>query len=498
MKHGLTMTSVETPTPNLLSFVIFALAYFLSAKLCFLMATTSENITVVWLPNAFTLTALLYYRGQRYWLFIIAAVIAEALSEVSVFPWHESIILGLVNATETMLAFLILKKSGVSSRLDSLDDIAKFIVAGPLIGSFIGTIFGCLTIQYYSPHTDHFFALVRLWWFGDALGLLIVCPLLLTLLHGKKQPVQGFNKIDVCVSMLTLGLLSLIIFTKEVVLFEVFITPTLILPSMLYLAARTNPKWTAMGVFLMYLLITLLISLGRHPFGEVPISLAIVYAQEFILTLSISSLGLASLITHIRQNEKILEARVIARTQALNQLNSTLHTLSLTDGLTGIANRRRFDEQFALAWSHAMRTSQPLTLGMIDIDWFKAYNDHYGHQAGDDCLRQVSAILKAHLHRASDFLARYGGEEFVFMSAATDAHQASAIAHTLCNAFRTTPLPHAASNIGHVTVSIGVVTITPLAGDDPSTIIKAADQALYQAKAQGRNQVIMADHRLNP
>lgn len=487
------MKSVETHNPSLLSFLFFALAYFLSAKACFLMATTSENITVVWLPNAFTLTALLYYRGQRYWLFVLVAVMAEVLSEISVFPWYESIILGLVNATEATLAYLLLKKSGMSHRLDSLDDMAKFIVAGPLISSFIGAILGCLTIQYYAPRTEHFLALMRLWWFGDALGLMIVCPLLLTLLHGKKLAVQAFNKLDVIVSLFTLGLLSLIIFAKDVLLYQVLITPTLILPSMLYLAARTNPKWTAISVFLLYIVITLLISLGRHPFGEVPISLAIVYAQEFILTLSISCLGLSTLITHIRNHEKLLEARVIARTEELNQLNNTLQALSVTDGLNGVANRRRFDEQLQLAWSHAMRASQPLTLALIDIDRFKAYNDHYGHQAGDDCLCEVSNILAANLSRSSDFLARYGGEEFVFISAATDTKQAALIAEKICAAFKSAQLPHAASSFGYVTVSIGLVSLTPHSNASASSMIKAADQALYLAKAQGRNQVVVAE-----
>lgn len=493
MKLDFRMKSLRTSTPTLLSFILFALAYYLSAKACFLLATTSENITAVWLPNAYTLSLLLYYRGQRSWLFVLVALVADALSEISLYPWNESIILALVNTTEATLAYLILKKSGVSSRLDSLDDMAKFIVAGPLISSFIGTILGCLTIQYFAPHTESFFALVRIWWFGDALGLMIVCPLLLTLLHGKKQAVQPFNSIDAVVCLFTLGLLSLIIFAKDVVLFQVLITPTLILPSMLYLAARTNPKWTAIGVFLLYILITLLISIGRHPFGEVPLALAIVYAQEFVLTMSISSFGLATLITHIRDHEKLLEARVIARTEELNQLNNTLQALSLTDGLTGIANRRRFDEQVKLAWSHAMRDSQPVALAIIDIDWFKAYNDHYGHQAGDDCLRQVSKILEANLNRPNDFLARYGGEEFVFISASTDAEQATLIAQKICQAFKTAQLPHAASSFGYVTVSIGLVAMTPHGYDSAASIIKAADKALYLAKAQGRNQVVMAE-----
>lgn len=488
------MKSIESPTPKRFNLIFFALAYYLSAKACFLMATTYEGITVVWLPNAITLTALLYYRGQRYCLFVVSVVIAEMLSEISIFPWYESIILGLVNTTEATIAYLLMKKSGMSSKLESLEDMVKFIVAGPLISSFVGTILGCLTIQHYAPHTEHFFALIRLWWFGDALGLMILCPLLLTLLHGKKHPIQPLNKLDVIVSLFTMGLLSLIIFAKDGLLFEVLITPSLILPSMLYLAARTNPKWTAIGVFLIYILITLLISLGKHPFGEIPLSMVIVYAQEFILTLSISSLGLATLITHIRDNEKLLEARVIQRTDELNQLNNTLQALSLTDGLTGIANRRRFDEQFQLEWTRALRSSQPLTLAIIDIDWFKSYNDLYGHQAGDDCLCQVSKILESNLNRSTDFLARYGGEEFVFISAATDTKQAISIAQNICDAFKTAQIPHAISSFGYVTVSIGFAAMTPKSDDSASSIFKAADQALYLAKAQGRNRVVMAEN----
>jgi diguanylate cyclase (GGDEF)-like protein len=130
---------------------------------------------------------------------------------------------------------------------------------------------------------------------------------------------------------------------------------------------------------------------------------------------------------------------------------------------------------------------------MIDVDWFKKYNDHYGHQTGDDCLRSVAQILEAHALRAGDMVARYGGEEFVLI--ATTIHPDKALQHAqaLCHALEKMALPHTESPFGYVTASIGVAVMAPAEGLSPEDLLKQADQALYRAKAQGRNRAVLAD-----
>lgn len=197
------------------------------------------------------------------------------------------------------------------------------------------------------------------------------------------------------------------------------------------------------------------------------------------------------LVSTLREAEHVLEAKVTERTAELRLLNRKLEALSATDGLTGIANRRHFDATLAAEWTRAARQGHALALGLLDVDWFKAYNDHYGHQAGDDCLRKVAETLSVTIARTGDLVARYGGEEFVFIAPATSAQDALAIARKVCEALQALALPHALSDFGCVTASVGVAIIVPDDATSPQTLIQAADQALYAAKAAGRNRAVL-------
>jgi len=170
-----------------------------------------------------------------------------------------------------------------------------------------------------------------------------------------------------------------------------------------------------------------------------------------------------------------------------------LHRLSALDGLTNIANRRTFNQALEREWLRAMRHDTPLSVLLIDIDYFKQYNDHYGHQAGDDCLKNIASALSLAVHRPTDIVARYGGEEFVLLLPETEAAGALAVAQKLQQTIATLAIPHEASAIaGTVTMSIGVCTLTPGRGQFSQRLVAAADQALYHAKAAGRNRIEVA------
>ncbi|WP_410514572.1 diguanylate cyclase [Paenibacillus sp. BR2-3] len=174
------------------------------------------------------------------------------------------------------------------------------------------------------------------------------------------------------------------------------------------------------------------------------------------------------------------------------KMENTLQQLSLMDGLTEIANRRNFDETLKKEWKRAERNGSlnGLSLIMLDIDYFKAYNDSYGHQAGDDCLRKVTAIGKRTVERSSDTIARYGGEEFAIILPDTNAKGASELAERLRFAIENERIPHLGSKISDVvTISVGFSTCNPNAGGLPEQLIADADQALYYSKANGRNRV---------
>ncbi|MBK5971268.1 MULTISPECIES: diguanylate cyclase domain-containing protein [Thiorhodovibrio] len=166
-----------------------------------------------------------------------------------------------------------------------------------------------------------------------------------------------------------------------------------------------------------------------------------------------------------------------------------LENLALIDGLTFIPNRRRFDQLLIQEWDRARRESQSLALAMIDVDHFKAYNDHYGHGAGDDCLRKLAGALKRSLQRPGDVVARYGGEEFVLLLPNTDESGACATAKRASDAVSEMKLPHERSGTAdHVTISIGIAATHPQNGGQEA-LLKAADDALYDAKGAGRNQL---------
>lgn len=185
-------------------------------------------------------------------------------------------------------------------------------------------------------------------------------------------------------------------------------------------------------------------------------------------------------------NPAVVRARV--KTQLTLKFQSDLlRKLVFLDGLTGVFNRRYFDQQLTLEWARATRSNAPLSVIMLDVDHFKLYNDRYGHQAGDDCLREIASALKSGLKRPADLVARYGGEEFACILPDTPFDDAFALAVELEQRIRQRKIPHAtSSHDGVVTASLGLATRTLDSVGDAQTLVRLADQQLYNAKQGGR------------
>jgi diguanylate cyclase (GGDEF)-like protein len=184
------------------------------------------------------------------------------------------------------------------------------------------------------------------------------------------------------------------------------------------------------------------------------------------------------------------ERELVAAARKLEASNQQLLRLSAVDALTGIANRRCFDQTVYRVWRSAARREHSVALIMIDIDFFKPYNDHFGHQAGDECLRNVAQSVAAGLKRPDDFVARYGGEEFGVVLPETDIAGATVVAERLRRGVESLTIPHPASpGAKHITISQGVTATVPARESPPSRLIALADEALYQAKKTGRNKV---------
>ncbi|NIC06575.1 GGDEF domain-containing protein [Billgrantia bachuensis] len=177
--------------------------------------------------------------------------------------------------------------------------------------------------------------------------------------------------------------------------------------------------------------------------------------------------------------------------EKLLRLQRELEELSYQDGLTGIANRRLLDSVLETEWASARRSEQPLSFIMLDIDCFKQYNDHYGHLAGDDCLRRIAQILVSSIVRPRDLLARFGGEEFVLVLPETSLEAARQVAERCQAAIGDAAIPHRASDVSHlVTVSMGVATADPTDGGGQASLIEKADRLLYRAKQNGRDRIV--------
>jgi diguanylate cyclase (GGDEF)-like protein/PAS domain S-box-containing protein len=186
----------------------------------------------------------------------------------------------------------------------------------------------------------------------------------------------------------------------------------------------------------------------------------------------------------------IVRARVRNHIE-LKHKTDLLESLAALDGLTGIPNRRRFDEVLDSEWKRAVRNQSHLSLIMVDVDNFKQYNDHYGHGAGDDCLKQVAQVLLSSLVRPGDMTARYGGEEFVVILPHTDCEGALQVAERICTQVDGLGIPHINSNVAdHITVSVGCATSIPQSNILPERLLESADNKLYRAKHEGRNRVV--------
>jgi diguanylate cyclase (GGDEF)-like protein len=205
----------------------------------------------------------------------------------------------------------------------------------------------------------------------------------------------------------------------------------------------------------------------------------------------------------VRAMQRIAQMRysLLVLTRKLDEANRELTRLSAADGLTGIANRRCFDDTLQREWRRAARANTPIALLVADVDHFKQFNDGYGHQLGDDCLKDVARVLESCLRRPTDLVARYGGEEFAVIMPETDAEGAAQVAETMREAVQAAQIAHAYSPVAPVvTISVGAATTLPSRADEdgPRMLLQQADQALYQAKREGRNRISLAPHAAAP
>jgi diguanylate cyclase (GGDEF)-like protein len=252
-------------------------------------------------------------------------------------------------------------------------------------------------------------------------------------------------------------------------------------PALLLVIFRLGSAGSAIGVFLMVTPAAYLTTRGTGPFSAAQagaLNHSIFLLQAF---LGVSLVTIYAVSAALAERNRLL--------QELTEAYRVADSHAGQDHLTGLANRRTFDEQLKRAWKQAVREKGSLSLLMMDVDYFKLFNDRYGHLAGDECLRTVGSILAAAPLRGSDLAARFGGEEFAVLLPRAGTEGAFLIADRIRQALADRQVPHIANPASIATVSIGVATLRPTAEADEKLLIQRADMALYQAKKGGRNQV---------
>ncbi|WP_158253634.1 sensor domain-containing diguanylate cyclase [Chromobacterium alticapitis] len=462
--------------------------------------------SVVWPQPGFALVAMLLL-GWRVWPgLLLGALLSEA------WRWRGALdgmhglspVLGValgVLAQTLFGVWLVRRHFGRRNPLDNFSQCVAFcviVVAMTLIGSLIATTSLCLT---HALPQKEWVSRLGLWWLCSSCGTLLFGSVCLNLYHqGWRLPDREVRYEMLAyfgmVALLTAGIFVWWHPTVD----TTYPLDMLVLPLVAWAAFR----FTTREVLLALLLILWLALWGtRHgggPYLGYSAYSTLIILQTYIGILTVVSLGVSALVAEQRkvklelnQQQELLEQQVRIRTLALEQSHAEVLALSRVDPVTGIANRRSFEESLEGEWRRARRLGTSLGMLMIDIDFFKLYNDHYGHVSGDYCLREVAQAIRSSVRRPQDLVARYGGEEIVCLLPDTTSEGVAYVGEAVLDAVRDLQLPHVGSVAApYVTISIGGANVQPREVADSRQLIEAADREMYRAKQSGRNRIIVA------
>lgn len=430
-----------------------------------------------WPANGVLLAALLV-SPKRFWRNSLAAAFVASLAANLIFhPVWQSLSFSLGNIAEvSCAAVLLIPKANLPFDLSRPRHLLHFllfaVLLSPLASLSITEGTQLLRGTTYNRH--------MLWslYSADALGIAVMAPMILAI--RKDELLALFSRKRILETMAILSgivALSIAVFGQR--------TPFLayvLFPVLLFVLFRLQRSGAAIAAFIMAILAIDLTTRGKNDFF-------LEQAESFSSSVLLLQSFLATALLTIHAVSAVLAERDRLHGELQAAYREALGSAAI-DHLTGVANRGTFEKELLREWNRSARERGSLSLLMIDIDFFKNYNDHYGHVAGDQCLQAVAALLSQSMVRSSDLLARYGGEEFVVILPGSRTEGAVIIADLLRDALVQAKLPHDASEAGIVTLSIGVATLNVERGRDAIALVQAADRALYQAKQGGRNRVV--------
>ncbi len=487
--------------------LLIAIAYAIGVDLSHKFATLPGGVASVWFPSGLTL-ALVYLLGNRVLLGIASgSILAISLDllrieqPISIFNFLLiNVACALGNCLQPWIATYLIKKLAKHKDIFShVDTVLLYVMAAilsPIASATIGITSLCLAGLV--PWNNYCISWLT-WWIASAIAHLMFTP---TILLYKK-----FHKVEHPLNPWEVGLMLVSILLVSWTAFRHgYRVEYLLLPILIWTVSRCGKFFASLLVGVVSL-IAIISSVHGYGFcGSSSSNESLLLLQSFMAVLALTSL-IVSAVTDERieaqlllvQSIESLESQVMERTAKLQQSETSLKQANLEleklvnlDALTQIANRRCFDDRLRFEWERLSREQQPMSLLLLDIDYFKRYNDCYGHQTGDKCLKAIAQTVEQTLYRPADLVARYGGEEFVAILPNTDLDGAIIVAEQIRSAIANLEIPHQNSDISdRVTVSVGITSLIPNPEQKLSTLIQQADVALYGAKQKGRNRAIV-------
>jgi len=482
--------------------LITGLLYYLGAYIGVHFAALDSGIVILWPPNAVLLAALLSRPPRFWWPLLLVVLAAEVIADIAAFTVTQSLLFAAINITECLLAASLIRYClGEGMNWHKPKDLSVFLVTVFFIASPIAAVGGASVYSLLVISDTSFLTFWRLWWIGDATGLIILTPLLHMLLNTGLLRRMAKSLWPRHLELFAAWALSLmacyLLFSWELDSEDYLaLTPLVVILAPIWVAIRFGPlagSFLATAVALYAAFATVA---GFGPFISENPDRSALLTQEFVVLFTVMVLYIAAFVhqdhkksyelrkvlTEVNELNEALEDRVRQRTEELFKANQQLQTLALTDELTGIYNRRQMKNLGEEEANRSGRSQRPFSVMMLDIDHFKPINDRYGHHFGDHCLKAFVQAIESVL-RSVDRFGRWGGEEFLIIVPDSDHVDLVRLSEKLLDSIRDLSVPVEDQSITF-TVSIGVAEWHQISFDK---LVSEADDALYRAKEQGRD-----------
>ena len=442
------------------------------------LSRQSDGVATIWFTNGL-LFALVVRKPKSTWIpYFIAGFLADTLADaIYGDPLRLAIGVSVANSVEVITSSVLLTRwfgnpLPLTKRLPLLGFLGVAVVGATALTSALGASWTML-FQNAGP----WWMLFRTWYLGDVLGMAIIAPLVFILQRpGFFTMLQSQQLPKTLLFLMVPAAATAMVFShsKDPLIFFIF-------PALLLVVFRLGFPGTVLAVFVIALISICFTVTGHGP-------LMLITGTNLLHKIVIEQIFLAVALFTFFPVAALLEERK-ALEISLQKSELRYRELANADALTGLANRRAFDERLEHAWHRSVRNEQPLALLLIDVDLFKAYNDLYGHVGGDECLRCIANVIASALQGKAEIAARFGGEEFAVILPNSTMEAAVQVAEDVREAVAAMKVPHSGNQLGIQTISIGVAAEVPNHASTVISLLTASDHALYRAKYLGRNRV---------